>query len=140
MKKSLLLTAAFLLFSFSLLAQDALVIVNGKKIKTDVNSIDPNTIESVSVLKDKAALDAYGREGENGVIIIKTKNSIDPNVTKSEPLVLVDGKEYTKGIKSLDPNNIESMSVLKDQSAQKKYGEAGKNGVIEITTKSTITK
>jgi len=140
MKKSLLLTAVILLFSISLLAQDALVIVDGKKIKAEVNSIDPNTIESVTVLKDQAAIDAYGKEGQNGVIIIKTKNSNASNVTKLEPLVIVDGKKYTQRIKSIDPNNIESMSVLKDQSALEKYGEAGKNGVIEITTKSTITK
>src|SRR4029079_552015 len=35
----------------------------------------------------------------------------------------------------LDPNTIESITVLKDQSATALYGEKGKTGVIQITTK-----
>lgn len=50
------------------------------------------------------------------------------------PLILVDGVKV-KSISTLDPNDIESISVLKDRSATEVYGEEGANGVILITTK-----
>ncbi|GAB3689335.1 M56 family metallopeptidase [Spirosoma flavus] len=67
--------------------------------------------------------------------------------TDGDPLYIIDGVEQPKGtvlnkedlpgknIVKLDPNTIESISVLKDASAAV-YGEKGKNGVILITTKS----
>lgn len=52
-----------------------LFVLNGKVIsKDDMVGLDPNTIESVSVLKGDAAKKAYGKKGKNGVIVIKTKN------------------------------------------------------------------
>jgi hypothetical protein len=54
---------------------DPLYILNGKEIsKDEMIQLDPNTIESVSVLKEDAAKKAYGKKGKNGVIVIKTKN------------------------------------------------------------------
>ncbi len=53
---------------------DALVIIDGKETtETELQSIDPATIESVEVLKDSTATEQYGEKGKNGVIIIKTK-------------------------------------------------------------------
>lgn len=49
------------------------------------------------------------------------------------PFVLVDGVE--RDLNNLDPNEIESISVLKDASATAVYGVRGANGVILITTK-----
>lgn len=51
----------------------------------------------------------------------------------STPLVLVDGVE--RSFTQIDPNEIESMSVLKDASATAVFGVRGANGVILITTK-----
>ena len=46
------------------------------------------------------------------------------------------GKEMAeKDIQDLNPNKIESVRVIKDEAALEKYGEKGKNGVIEISTK-----
>ena len=42
-------------------------------MKFKLNSIDPNDIESISVLKDKSAMDIYGDDAKNGVIIITKK-------------------------------------------------------------------
>lgn len=54
----------------------------------------------------------------------------------SSPLVYVDGKEKNANIIStLNPNTIESISVLKDETAIKKYGKRAKNGVILIVLK-----
>lgn len=46
-------------------------------VQMDINNIDPNTIESISVLKDAAAASIYGSRAANGVILITTKRSKD---------------------------------------------------------------
>ncbi|WP_343522948.1 TonB-dependent receptor plug domain-containing protein [Pedobacter sp.] len=57
-----------------------------------------------------------------------------------EPLIVIDGnKQYIRGAASLngvDPNNIESVSILKDSSATAQYGADGFAGVIEVKTKN----
>jgi TonB-dependent SusC/RagA subfamily outer membrane receptor len=51
-------------------------------------------------------------------------------------LVFIDGEEKTlKDAESLDPENVETMTVLKGKEATKIYGEKGQNDVLEITTK-----
>ncbi len=52
----------------------------------------------------------------------------------ADPLVMVDGIE-TANYNNIDPNEIESMSILKDASATAVYGIRGANGVLLITTK-----
>ena len=55
----------------------------------------------------------------------------------NNPIFILDGKEVTKKvIDELDPDKIEKMEVLKGESATKKYGDKGKDGVILITTKT----
>lgn len=51
-----------------------------------------------------------------------------------KPLFVVDGVEQAS-IDNLDPQSIESVSVLKNQSATALYGPRGKNGVVVVTTK-----
>lgn len=51
----------------------------------------------------------------------------------SSPLIVVDG--VIRSFSNLDPNSIESMTVLKDAAAVAPYGMAGANGVILVTTK-----
>jgi len=58
------------------------------------------------------------------------------NDEDKEPLFYVDGKKWdSKAVSNLDSSTIESMNVLKGESAKAKYGDEGKNGVIEITLK-----
>lgn len=64
--------------------QDPLIMVDG--IETDnFNNIDPNEIESVSILKDASATAVYGVRGANGVLIITTRRGIEskPQVSYS---------------------------------------------------------
>jgi TonB-linked SusC/RagA family outer membrane protein len=56
-------------------ANAPLIVVNGV-IRNNLNQIDPSTIESVSVLKDAAAVAPYGMGGANGVILITTKSGV----------------------------------------------------------------
>ena len=138
------------------------------------------------------AIEAYGEEAKNGVIIIETKKNLNnatlqnpsneivvvgakaesknnaslqnssdkvivittprDKIDKSnaayvsvdgkkldEPLLIVDGEKYFPGtfdLKHMDPKNIQSMEVLKGESAIEKYGQEAKDGVIIIKTKS----
>ncbi|MCF0159392.1 MAG: carboxypeptidase-like regulatory domain-containing protein, partial [Bacteroidaceae bacterium] len=52
---------------------DPLLVVNGVIFKGTMNDIDPNIVESMSVLKDATSLAAYGSQAANGVIMITTK-------------------------------------------------------------------
>src|SRR5690606_8521865 len=52
------------------------------------------------------------------------------------PLIVVDGVIKDISINSISPDAIHSISVLKDESATRRYGAEGKDGVIEITTKA----
>ncbi|MCW3804560.1 SusC/RagA family TonB-linked outer membrane protein [Plebeiibacterium marinum] len=53
----------------------------------------------------------------------------------NDPLYVIDGMPTTGGIEQLNPNDIETMQVLKDASAASIYGSRASNGVILITTK-----
>jgi len=55
--------------------------------------------------------------------------------TDSTPLIIVDGAEFTISLRTMNPQDIESVSILKDASATAIYGSRGANGVIMITTK-----
>ncbi len=58
----------------------------------------------------------------------------------TSPLILVDGVAVNS-LEEIDPNDIESMNVLKDAASSAIYGARGSNGVILVTTKSgTFTK
>ena len=59
------------------------------------------------------------------------------SLNSADPLVLVDGVE--RPFSQLDPNEIESISVLKDASATAVFGVRGANGVILVTTKRGTT-
>lgn len=53
------------------------------------------------------------------------------------PVYFVDGKEVSKEeLNMINPQDIESMSVLKGEAAQTVYGEKGKNGVVQVTLKT----
>lgn len=58
------------------------------------------------------------------------------NADGKQPLVIVDGLEKTdQSIHGINPNDIESISILKDAGAKAIYGEKATNGVILVTTK-----
>lgn len=61
----------------------------------------------------------------------------DGSVDLQAPLVMVDGIE-TPNYNTIDPNEIENVSILKDASATAVYGVRGANGVILITTKRGV--
>ncbi|HEU5051890.1 MAG TPA: SusC/RagA family TonB-linked outer membrane protein [Hanamia sp.] len=52
-----------------------LIVVDNFPYEGDINNINPNDIESISILRDAAAASIWGAKAGNGVIVIKTKNS-----------------------------------------------------------------
>lgn len=74
-----------------------------------------------------------GSEGNNVSILIRGRNSISAN---NNPLIIWDGIPYTGGISEINPNDVESIEVLKDASAAAIYGSRGSNGVILVTSKT----
>jgi TonB-linked SusC/RagA family outer membrane protein len=73
--------------------------------------------------------------GSDQSILIRGENSISAS---NSPLIVLDGIPYSGGLIDLDPNIIESLSVLKDASAVAIYGSRGSNGVILIQTKRGV--
>ncbi len=73
-----------------------------------------------------------GQPGSAPTIMIRGVGSINAYTT---PLYVVDGIPYDGNISTINPNDIESMTVLKDASAGALYGARGANGVVMITTK-----
>ena len=58
------------------------------------------------------------------------------NSEKIKPLIILNGKEVSEeSMYSLKPDDVDKINVLKDKNATDKYGEKGKNGVIEVFLK-----
>jgi len=75
-----------------------------------------------------------GQPGANSTVRIRGISSINGD---TEPLFIIDGAPVDQdNFRSLNPNEIESVSVLKDAGATAIYGNRGANGVIIINTKS----
>ena len=98
------------------------------------NLAQRNTIQTSQALQGMAAgvtvTQTNGRPGQEGTTIrIRGIGTMNDN----NPLVLIDG--VASSIDAIDPNDIESMSVLKDAASAAIYGSRAANGVILITTK-----
>jgi beta-lactamase regulating signal transducer with metallopeptidase domain len=115
-----------------------LYIYDGVKMSNDeIGKINPNNIADITVLKDKSAVEMYGKEGEDGVIIINSKDAPKETIIEKKPLIIIDGEKMPLGfeLNNIKPSDIESISVIKDGGALEPYGEEGKNGVIVIVRK-----
>lgn len=119
-----------------------------------LEDIAPGDIEKINILKGEKAVEKYGERAKKGVAEVTTKsislyiNGEDKaeiygatelkagSEKEGDPYFVIDGKPYKRSkLKGIDPNNIQSINVLKGETALEKYGDKGKNGVIEITTK-----
>jgi len=122
--------------------EQPLYILDDKEIsKKELELLDEQTINSVSIRKADLATNKYGERGENGAIIIKSRTENSRNnpyvkIVKAK-LYIVDGEEIKEAdFYKIDPENIKSINFFKAEPATKKYGNKGKNGAIEITTKN----
>ena len=76
-----------------------------------------------------------GEPGSSFYVRIRGANSIAGG---NDPLYVLDGFPITGNLDNINPNDIESMNVLKDASATAIYGSRGANGVILVTTKQGV--
>ncbi|MEM6516731.1 MAG: SusC/RagA family TonB-linked outer membrane protein [Bacteroidota bacterium] len=116
---------------------------NSAKIASSIATVDAEAIEQVpinsldQVLQGNAAgvnvATGSGQPGQSATIIIRGRNSISGDF---EPLFIIDGVPVDQdNFRSLNQNDIETMSVLKDAAATAIYGNRGAGGVILVTTK-----
>ena len=98
-----------------------------KKITTNVTSALAGNAPGVQVISSSG-----DPTSNSSTIRIRGIGSMSAS---NNPLVIVDGVPYEGAISDINPQDVESMSVLKDASASAIYGHRGANGVILITTK-----
>ena len=79
---------------------------------------------------------ANGQPGESATVRIRGIGSINAG---SNPLYIVDGSPFDGDINSINSQDVESMTVLKDAASTAMYGARGANGIILITTKKGRT-
>ncbi|WP_300878792.1 SusC/RagA family TonB-linked outer membrane protein, partial [uncultured Duncaniella sp.] len=106
------------------------------------STISGATIEKLQVSNVSKALEGAapgvqvalqsGQPGTSGTVRIRGIGSIN---SSAAPLYVVDGMPFDGDLASINPNDIESMSVLKDAASTALYGSRAANGVIVITTK-----
>ncbi len=86
--------------------------------------------------KDPKSLTVTTTDKDGKKTITFVQKTTEKTELPKDVLYIIDGKEMESGnMKDIDPNTIKSINVLKGETAVKLYGEKGKNGVIEITTK-----
>lgn len=74
-----------------------------------------------------------GRPGDSGAVVIRGQATLSGSTS---PLWVVDGVIVGTDPGQINPNDIESMTVLKDAASTAVYGSEGANGVIVVTTKA----
>ena len=102
-------------------------------ISADVVAKTPVS-DVTSVLQGRMAgvtVDGQGGPGSQQVVRIRGYGTLGNN----DPLYVIDGVQTKEGINLLNPNDIESIQVLKDAASAAIYGARGANGVIVVTTK-----
>lgn len=113
----------------------SVVTINNKDLQSNPGTNIGNSL--AGVLPGLMAKNTTGQPGKDDPIVLIRGRSTTGN---SSPLVVVDGIQGVSGWQRINPNDIESISVLKDASAAI-YGARAANGVILITTKrGTIGK
>ncbi len=124
---------------------NTLIYIDGKICTpAQLNAIPPNKISNVTVIKGEKLDDIINAKGKTAMINVTLKADDLPEVVivskQPTPLYVVDGKvkEDNFNVNILAPDNIESINVLKGNSATLLYGEKGKNGVVEIVTKQKV--
>jgi TonB-dependent starch-binding outer membrane protein SusC len=93
----------------------------------------PNIASKLEGRASGVTVSTSGEPGEGTNVVIRGISSFSRG---SDPLWIIDGVRSTdKGNNWLNPNDVESIQVLKDASAASIYGTAASNGVIIVTTK-----
>ncbi len=121
---------------------------SAKKVGTMIGSVTTVRSDAIKNAPSSSALDQL--QGQVAGLAVMTTGGVagEDNVSmtlhgtgslsiSSEPLYIIDGiQSSSRAVMSMNPNDILSISVLKDASATSIYGSRAANGVVVITTKS----
>jgi len=109
--------------------------LTGAVAVVDVNALKRTTAttvgESLQGLASGVNVRSGGQAGSEAIVEIRGNGSLLNNT----PMYVIDGLPMTTANRDLNPNDIESIQILKDASAASIYGSRASNGVIIITTK-----
>lgn len=114
-----------------------LVVVDGFPIEGDFSSLNPNTVKSVTILKDAAAASIWGARAANGVIVVTTKEPM-----KSSP-IKVSLNMFTRFKEKIDLDYSNPIASSADQLRYEElaYGKWGgiipTGGITDVTKKFT---
>ncbi|SEV79792.1 SusC/RagA family TonB-linked outer membrane protein [Kaistella antarctica] len=126
---------------------DEVIVVGYSKVKkesytgtasaVDQSSVDRKSVSTVTqALAGEVAgvrvINTSGQPGTDATIRIRGFGSVNGN---RSPLYVLDGAPYTGNVSAISPDDIESMTILKDATATAIYGSRGANGVVLINTK-----
>ena len=127
--------------------------INGNPYSGALENIDVKTIESFDILNAQSASAVFGKQAQNGAILIKT---IDPRQQKyaderlqklkkylalfneNKPLIVVNRVVYRGGIDSFVATDITNIDVLQSEYAVTNFGPTAKYGAVIITTKQKM--
>src|SRR5690606_25176985 len=109
--------------------------------KDDFFQIDDSELFDILFISKVDLKGPYAaHKDREGVISAYSKEEHNKRRKQQEKvLIVIDGEIRGEGkavMDAINPNQIESMNVLKDEFATEKYGDKGKNGVIEFTMKT----
>jgi TonB-linked SusC/RagA family outer membrane protein len=109
----------------------------GSASTISAKAIEKRTISNVSkaiegTVPGVTVTSGTGQPGSGASIRVRGFGSINAS---NDPLYVVDGAAYDGSLAAINPDDIASMTILKDASAGALYGARGANGVIIITTK-----
>lgn len=137
----------------------AIYVVDGKQVtRLEANALSADKIATVNVLGGKtqeirirtksAVVESplYEKSADSTLLVTAVKDTSATQVIMNAPnaaktpftgLIIVDGIRVpsTTSLNSFSPDRIESIEVIKGETAKALYGEAGANGVIKVTTK-----
>ncbi|RYD54285.1 MAG: SusC/RagA family TonB-linked outer membrane protein [Sphingobacteriales bacterium] len=106
-------------------------VVSGEQLANkNVSNVSQALAGEVSGVR---VINPSGQPGTSATIRIRGIGSVNGN---RDPLYVVDGVPFTGFVNSINPNDIATMTVLKDAAATAIYGSRGANGVIVITTRN----
>lgn len=101
----------------------------------DINQVPMSSLDQIlqGKVPGMSVISSSGQPGQSAAVVIRGIGSISGSNT---PLYVMDGIPIEGGyFQTINPQDIESVNVLKDASAKALYGSRGSNGVILITTK-----
>ncbi|WP_293937470.1 SusC/RagA family TonB-linked outer membrane protein [Sphingobacterium sp. UBA5996] len=96
---------------------------------------DPNIIERLEGISSVLQFDRSINSGEFSTDPKLRLRGLSTINSQTEPLIILDNFPYEGSLNSINPNDVESITLLKDASAASIWGARAGNGVIVITTK-----